>query len=307
MEHWFIPYQAAELPPARQVLVLAPHPDDEVFGCGGAAALLQQRGAAVTVLVLTDGAGLAPEAERAAITRTRQSETNAALAVLGLPPAKFWGLPDRSLAHAAPPAQRIEAVLQGVDLVFAPSLTEIHPDHAATGQALLSALQSRMAQGAPLPDVLLYEVGTPLVPNFLLDISAVWPAKQAAMRCFASQQTHQDYARHVAGLNAFRTYTLDAAVQYAEAYHLIPAAQLPARLAQSAFPTRMGVRDAYQAEGLLRAAEASAARLQAQLAAQQHSSALAELAQAHRDVLNSRSWRWTRPLRWLAERLSRRP
>jgi cell division septum initiation protein DivIVA len=125
------------------------------------------------------------------------------------------------------------------------------------------------------------------------------------MRCFASQQTTQDYARHVEGLNTFRTYTLDPAVRYAEAYHHIPAEGLQARLAQSAIPTRMGVRDAYRAEGLLRAAEASAAQLQAQ--AQQQSAAVAELAQAHRDLLNSRSWRWTRPLRWLAARLSRRP
>lgn len=327
MEDWFIPYQACELPPARKVLILAPHPDDEIFGCGGAVALLQQRGASIGVVVLTDGAGLVSDDQRLAITQTRQAETNAALAALGLSAAQFWGLPDRSLVNDDQCARRLETLVQGVDLVFAPSLTEIHPDHAATGQALLSALQSLMVQGASLPDVLLYEVGSPLVPNFLLDITPVWPAKKQAMRCFASQHITQDYARHIEGLNTFRTYTLKADVQYAEAYHFIPAAELKERLAQSAFPTRMNVRDAFRADSLLRAAEASASSMHRQLMAAQREHApagdadpghrdqamaqlratIAGLEQAQRALLNSRSWRLTSPLRWIAERLFRRP
>ena len=40
-------------------LVLAPHPDDEVYGCGGAVALHVQAGHRVHVVILTDGAGQA--------------------------------------------------------------------------------------------------------------------------------------------------------------------------------------------------------------------------------------------------------
>ena len=45
----------------ERVLVIAPHPDDEVFGCGGMLAHHAAQGATVRVLVLTDGAGGAPE------------------------------------------------------------------------------------------------------------------------------------------------------------------------------------------------------------------------------------------------------
>lgn len=328
MESWFIPCQVSELPCAQKALILAPHPDDEVFGCGGAAALLQQRGVAVDVLVLTDGAGLVPEEERHAIAQTRQSETNSALAALGLPQAEFWSLPDRSLAGDALLASRIASRIQGVDLVFVPGLTEVHPDHAATGRATVSALQILTAKNANLPSVMFYEVGAPLAPNLLLDITDVWSLKQQAMGCFQSQQQVQDYARHIEALNIFRTYSLGRHVQYAEAYHLVPATQIKAALLQQTLPTRLNGRDMHDIEQIVATAESMVETLRRQLTAADRTVAeltasiarqnnhgvndvaqlratISELEQSRQSLLNSKSWRLTRPLRWLSEKLSR--
>ena len=49
-----IPPDFAETVTAGSVLVLAPHPDDEVLGCGGLLTQLADAGAAVRVLFLTD-------------------------------------------------------------------------------------------------------------------------------------------------------------------------------------------------------------------------------------------------------------
>lgn len=356
MENWFIPYQTSELPPAQKVLILAPHPDDEVFGCGGAAALLQQRGAAIDVVVLTDGAGFSADEQRQAITQTRQAETNAALAVLGLHPAQFWGIPDRSLVYDEAWTQRIASQLQGVDLVFAPSLSEVHPDHAATGRAVLAGVQSLIKRGERAPDILFYEVGIPLAPNFLLDITSVWGQKKRAMQSFASQQAAQDYARHIEGLNTFRTYTLDAQVTHAEAYWWLAAEDANGE-AQELHARMPGV-----AADLLIKAEAEFEKMQAhwleqqavwkketqrineekvakiqlfeqqvrELQTQAHEqelrykkdvsvlqsdmrnaqstihalqSNLTSLQAIHQSMLDSRSWRWTKPLRWLSRAL----
>ena len=54
-EAGIVPYHLSSLPSARQVLVFAPHPDDEVFGCGGAIALHAQAGHPVRVVLLTAG------------------------------------------------------------------------------------------------------------------------------------------------------------------------------------------------------------------------------------------------------------
>jgi LmbE family N-acetylglucosaminyl deacetylase/uncharacterized coiled-coil protein SlyX len=343
MENWFVPYETSELPAAQKVLILAPHPDDEVFGCGGAAALLQQRGASINVVVLTDGAGYASDDQRQVITRTRQAETNAALAVLGLPPAQFWEGADRGLAADASLHERIAEHLQKVDLVFAPSLTEVHPDHAATGRAVQTALRALIQQEAHhVPSVLFYEVGTPLAPNFLLDITSVWAVKKQAMHCFQSQQLSQDYARHIEGLNAFRTYSLSAQVRYAEAYCLVSSSKLKDSSLLDSVPTRIHGRDAQSVEHLLATADATVETLGTRLITaerqvteshaciqelsrtldeiktaldQQHlryAKDVAELREAittweqvHQSLLNSRSWRLTRPLRWLSEKLSR--
>ena len=53
-EQEVIPYTAGRLE-GSPVLVLAPHPDDEVFGCGGALVQAVRNGTPVRVVVLTDG------------------------------------------------------------------------------------------------------------------------------------------------------------------------------------------------------------------------------------------------------------
>lgn len=343
MENWFVPYQVSELPKARHALVLAPHPDDEIFGCAGAVALLRQQGTLVDVLVLTDGAGWAVDAQRQTVVRTRQAETQAALALLRLAPAQFLGLADRSLAADASLDQQIANRLQGVDLVFAPSLTEVHPDHVATGRAALSAARRLIDQGRQAPDILFYEVGTALIPNFLLDITSVWGEKKQAMDCFQSQQTAQDYARHIEGLNAFRTYSLPTHVKYAEAYCLVLSDKVKSYQESDLIPTRLHRRDVHSIEHILQEAEATTETLNSQLIkanrtvlesrerirelsetsdelqaalAQQNDryardvaelhAAIHALKQAHQSLLNSRSWRLTRPLRWLGDKLNRR-
>ena len=83
MENWYTPYQTAALPAAQKVWVLAPHPDDEVFGCGGASLIYAAQGAHVQVSVMSSGTGYAVGAEAEQIQSTRENETNAALQSMG--------------------------------------------------------------------------------------------------------------------------------------------------------------------------------------------------------------------------------
>jgi uncharacterized protein YoxC len=107
------------------------------------------------------------------------------------------------------------------DVVLAPSLDEVHPDHLAVTRALLAALEQTQAEGGVLPWLVQYEVGVPLKPNLLLDMTSLWPRKLQAMHCFKSQQLAQDYAKHIEALNVFRTYSLPANVTHAEAYRVL--------------------------------------------------------------------------------------
>jgi len=363
MENWFTPYDATVLKPVERVLILAPHPDDEVFGCGGAAYLHRQQGAEVTVVVVSDGAAQAAEAERGRIFSVRQAETNLALSILGISPAVFWGIPDRTLgASTLLPIQMADLLqAQPFDRIYTPSLSEIHPDHLSCTRAALAALAQLQQQGKPLPQLVLYEVGVPLMPNCLVDISSAWALKKQAMQCYASQQAHQDYARHVEGLNTYRTYTLGHEVTHAEAYSVVSDDELlgffgggaaslsprrwpdsvlsAAQASAEAFQTQLGLqnrlisdlqtqwRDERQGlnaqlgestlqNGNLRwqlehqatelgelLAQLTRQQSELQQAAAAHQSLLTE----HQTMLASKSWRITKPLRWLMGQLKSRP
>ncbi|MEO1366074.1 MAG: PIG-L family deacetylase, partial [Acidobacteriota bacterium] len=73
---------------ARSALVLAPHFDDEVLGCGGLVLELTRSGTPVHVLFLSDGGsdslgGAGGEEARAAYVETRRREAAAAVERLG--------------------------------------------------------------------------------------------------------------------------------------------------------------------------------------------------------------------------------
>lgn len=220
-----IPYHASPVPPAPGgVLVLAPHPDDEVFGCGGAITGHVQAGHSVHVVLLTAG-GHGEEGAAKGYADTRLSESTDAARVLGLPPPQCWGLQDREVTYGEALVHRIvQAVADtGADVVYAPSPWELHPDHRATALCAIEAV--RRLEGVGLH---LYEVSAPLRPNRLLDITPVWALKQQAMQVFASQEKKLPYASFISALNRFRALTLFPASEYAEAFESYTSADLRA-------------------------------------------------------------------------------
>lgn len=218
IEASLLPYQASPDLGPGPMLVLAPHPDDEVFGCGGTLARCTQLGIATCVVIATDG-GHGGGADYAAC---RREESRAAARVLGLPEPVFWGLQDRQLCYGEDLVARISDALetQGSRLCVAPSPAEVHPDHRALA---LAAMEAARRCGVRLA---MYEVGAPLWPNRLVDITPVVALKEQAIRCFSSQLAQQDYLSQVQGRDAFRSYTLGAAVAAAEAFFVVEPQQL---------------------------------------------------------------------------------
>ena len=218
MESTLVPYSACHELPARSVLVLAPHPDDEVFGCGGAIIRHLHSGCPVSVIVVSDGAFGADENQLPHVILTREAESCAAAALLGYPAPTFWRLPDRGIEYGELLVSRVMQAINSsnADLVYAPALSEMHPDHRSLAMVAVEAAR-RLGARVRLA---MYEVGVPLSPNVLLDITSVAALKLQAMRCFKSQLTVQAYDDHIVALNRFRTYTLPANVRMAEAFRL---------------------------------------------------------------------------------------
>jgi LmbE family N-acetylglucosaminyl deacetylase len=200
------------------VLVMAPHPDDEALGCGGTIALHAARGDRVAAVFLTSGELGLRHLPREEAWRVREQEAAAAAAILGVRGLTFLHRPDwfleKEVAQAAaglwPVVER-----EAPDRIYLPHGREGHGDHRACGPILRAALAGYRGR---LPEVFTYEVWTPLEEYDLAeDISAVMKVKLQAVRCYQSQLTAFRYDRAIRGLNQYRG-AMAGRCRYAEVF-----------------------------------------------------------------------------------------
>ena len=120
MENLLVPNQATVEIPCARILVLAPHPDDEVFGCGGAIMRHVDRGKPVHVIVVSDGAYGVSNEETADYISQRQNESIAAAKVLGYGTPVFWHYRDREITYGEKLIQEIITTIKeiSVDLIY---------------------------------------------------------------------------------------------------------------------------------------------------------------------------------------------
>jgi LmbE family N-acetylglucosaminyl deacetylase len=213
-------------PGGGRVLVLAPHMDDEVIGCGGTVCKHVQHGADVTVVFITDGrtgskellnfSGVERRERETELAATRKCEADEALRVLGVQHAVFWGAEETTLTAAHDLPARLAQLLKSLrpDVVYLPFFLEEHVDHRAVSQVLMEAVA-----GTDLDfDCAGYEVWTPLFPNYLVEIGDVIAIKQQALEKYQSQLADLDYVHTALGLNAYRSSALLETRGYAEAF-----------------------------------------------------------------------------------------
>lgn len=154
------------------LLLVVPHPDDEVFGAGGMFARMAAHGRNVATLTLTRGRagrtlGLA---RQDALADLREQELRASLAALGVGEVRIEDLPDFVTAtdrgldlhpgisgvdaeHVIAPIERaLEELRPRTLLTFAPNGSNGHPDHVCTHHSVMTALE----RSAHRPEAIYY-------------------------------------------------------------------------------------------------------------------------------------------------------
>lgn len=147
--------------PMTDLLLIVPHPDDEVFGCGGMFVRMAAHAKKVATLTLTRGGagrtlGLCQQAD---LPGVREQELRGSLAALGVQEVHIWDYPDfvpdgdrameyREGLRVVPEEELltkmvvlIEKLQPQIVLTFAPNGSNGHPDHVATHQLTLKALE----------------------------------------------------------------------------------------------------------------------------------------------------------------------
>ena len=212
------------------LLVLAPHPDDEVIGCGGLILAHRDADQPVVVAVLTDGRlGDVGGRHGEGYVELRREECRRAALALGGAETLFLDLPDGGLPQALDDGRLLQCLrgllsLRSFATVAFPSPYELHPDHRALGIAALLLA----AETTGPTRFLAYEIGTFMPANVLLDVSALAARKDRALGCYESQMHLHDLTAKVRGVDVARTANVDDRnIQRAEAYLLVEAARAP--------------------------------------------------------------------------------
>jgi LmbE family N-acetylglucosaminyl deacetylase len=188
-----------------KVLVIAPHPDDECIGCGGAICRHVERGDFVAVVFLTSGELGLKEFPAEEVRQIREAEARRAAKILGIAELHFLRCRDGFLSEEIDAAaEKLSPLLKNFapELIYLPHENEWHPDHKASLPIVRAALfRARISP----PQLRAYEVWTPLSEYDIVEnIDAQMPKKLHALRAHKSQVAGWDYPRAIRGLNEYR-------------------------------------------------------------------------------------------------------
>ncbi len=194
-----------------KVLVVSPHPDDEVLGAGGTIARLANEGNDVAVAIVTRG--WEPLFADSQVEQVR-AEARAAADVLDVKSLKFMDLPVTKL-NAIPRHELNKGFEQLMDeerpeLVFLPFYGDLQADHKEVFDACMVALRPVISRKY-LKQILCYETVSEthlssgkscFEPQLWVDISKYLPAKLEAMRRYKSQLQQEPDARSLEAVSS---------------------------------------------------------------------------------------------------------
>lgn len=204
------------------ILVFAPHNDDEVLGVGGTICKLSEAGHLVTVCEVTSGPKY----------KMMQEEAKNAHQKLGVADSIFLNLPlvRLKLIEPAEINQKVASVVETVkpEIVFTPFIGDMHIDHREVTESVLVAV--RPVNNYSVKTIYMYETLSEtgwnipnsersFIPDTWINISSYIDRKMEAMKCYQSQIKEFPNPRSSEGIKALAMYRgSTVGVDYAECF-----------------------------------------------------------------------------------------
>ncbi|MAF43244.1 MAG: hypothetical protein CMI54_03615 [Parcubacteria group bacterium] len=218
-----------------KILIIAPHPDDEVLGCGGTIAKHKKKGDEVYLCIVTKA--YLPDWSRKFI-ENKKKEVEQVRKIFGIKKVFFLNLPTVKL-DTIPRKKINDLIFQCLDTVkpeilYIPFGGDINLDHRLIFTTSLVA--SRPNKKHKIKRVLSYESlsetewGPPLakelkhvfLPNVYEDISETLKIKLRAMRCYKSELKKHPHPRSLKGITILAEKRgIESGLKAAEAFILI--------------------------------------------------------------------------------------
>ena len=215
-----------------KIMVIAPHPDDEVIGAGGTLSRHTRLGDEVHVCVVTKA--YAPDWAEATI-KARRQEVLAVAEILGIKKIHFLDLPTVKL-DTVPQKELNDLISNCIDnvkpqIVYTPHGGDLNKDHRLVFESTMVA--TRPIPGCPVKKVLCYELlsstewgntlnyGT-FTPNFYVDIADTLDTKLKAMAAYKTELKEPPHPRSLKAISILASLRgLNVGIAAAEAFRLI--------------------------------------------------------------------------------------
>ena len=213
-------------PEARRVLVLAPHPDDDVISSGGTILHLIRNGCYVKVIYLTSGTRSPYSNERNNVmpveAEVREQEAFTVASRIGMD-IEFWRNDSKNFKINNETVNRLRKACSEVkpDCMFVPFLADDNDDHRRSIHLFYEAFKDF---GRLNFEIWAYQVYSTILPNVAVDITDVIGEKLKLVEIYRSQKRSRDWAHYIKGLNAFNCRFLKTnEPRYAELFFVVPA------------------------------------------------------------------------------------
>jgi LmbE family N-acetylglucosaminyl deacetylase len=215
-----------------RTLVIAPHPDDEVLGCGGTLLRRKREGAEVACLIVTHiSIDMGWTAEQ---IRNREQEITQVANLMGFDRAYNLNLPttqlDRiSLGELVGKFSEVFGDFQPTE-VFIPHQGDVHSDHRTVANAAIAC--TKWFRYPSVKRVLAYETlsetecalesSRAFIPNWYVDITEYMQQKLKIMAMYKSELGTFPFPRSVQAIQALAAYRGTASgFRAAEAFQLL--------------------------------------------------------------------------------------
>jgi LmbE family N-acetylglucosaminyl deacetylase len=219
------------------VLIVAPHADDEILGCGGIISRYLREGANVYIVVVTNASVGAPELFSSSTVESIRAEGLKSHAFLGVTKTFFLDFPAPKL-ETHPSYQISNAICKllldlKIDTMFIPHRGDMHRDHAVVYHAALVA--ARPINDCSVKLIYTYETlsetewappfgDDAFIPNVFFDITKDIENKVKAMEFYASQLKIYPHPRSVEIIKSLAKYRgATVGYKFAEAFMLVRA------------------------------------------------------------------------------------
>ena len=182
-----------EYPKAKNIVVIAPHPDDDIIGAGGTLIKAKNNGAKISVIYITNG--LQENSEKI------KKEAKTVCNTVGFT-AHFLNCETRSIPiNNTVINRKFASIINKInpEVLFTSFLLDDHDDHRRVNQLISSNISTI---DLPSLEIWSYQIYSSIFPNVVVDITNQKEQKEKLIHIWESVSRFNDLAHYILGVNA---------------------------------------------------------------------------------------------------------